>query len=183
MSLDELRQYGSDSSSGSESGDSDDGSNCSQGNADRNATEAESGDDGIEAQKFDEQSENGSDVSAEHTPARPSKRQPFTQRSDDADLPNLVDESSDEDCAKETDEETASFRVRKCGFRRPRLQWEHVQTWNKDHVSKNDYEGEVARILAKSLQGAKYEVTPKFNARAISDWRYKTVSPFRFLCM
>ena len=101
MPLDELRQYGSDSYSGRGSGDSDDGSNldplnCSQGNADRNATEAESGDDGSEAQKFDEQSENGSDDSSEHTPAQPSKRQPFTQRSDDADLPDLVDEASDE---------------------------------------------------------------------------------------
>jgi hypothetical protein len=124
--------------------------------------------------------------SAEHTPAQSSKRQPFTQRSDDADLPDLVADSSGEECAEETNEETASFRVRKCGFRRPRLQWEHVQTWNRDHVSKNDYEGEDARILAKSLEDAKYEVTPKFNARAISDWRYigyKTVSPFRFLCM
>jgi hypothetical protein len=64
MPLDELRQYGSDSSSGRESGNSDDGSNCLQGNADRNATEAESGDDGSEAQKFDEQSENGSDDSS-----------------------------------------------------------------------------------------------------------------------
>ena len=183
MLLDKSLLNGSDSSADSNSGESDDESNRSQGNVDRYATEAESGDDGTEAQKFNEQSENGSDDSAEHTPAQASKRQPFTQRCDDEDLPDLIAESSDEECAEATDEETASFRVRKSGFRRPRLQWQHVQTWNRDHITKHDYEGEVARILAKSLQDAKYEVTPKFNARAISNWRYKTVSPFRFLCM
>jgi hypothetical protein len=187
MPLDKSLLNGSDSSAGSSSvippPESDDESNCSQGNADPYATHGESGDDGTDAQKFDEQSENGSDYSSQHTPAQRSKRQPFTQRRDDEDLPDLVDESSDEDCAEATDEDTASFRVRKSGFRRPPHQWQHVQTWNRDHVTKHDYKGEVARILAKSLQDAKYEVTPKFNARAISDWRYKTVSQVRFLCM
>jgi phage baseplate assembly protein W len=177
MPLDKSLLNGSDSCAGSSSGESDDEGNCSARQADPNATDAESGDDGTGAQKFDEQSDNGSDISSEHTPAQKSKQAPFTQRRDyDSDIPDLVDESSDEECADATDEETASFRVRKSGFTRPRLQWQVVQTWNRDHVSQRDYEAEVARILARSLQDAKYEVTPKFNARAISDWRYKTVS-------
>jgi hypothetical protein len=177
MPLDKSLLNGTDSSAGSSSGESDDEGNCSQGRADPYATDAESGDDRTDAQKLDGQSGNGSDDSSQHTPAQRSKTDRFTQRRDyDSDIPDLVDESSDEECADATDEETASFRVRKSGFKRPRLQWQHVQTWNREHVTKHDYEGEVARILARSLQDAKYEVTPKFNARAISDWRYKTVS-------
>jgi hypothetical protein len=138
MPLDKSLLNGSESSAGCSSGESEDEGNCSRDRADPNATDAESEDDGTGAQKLDEQSENGSDYSSEHTPAQRSKRE----------------------CADATDEETASFRVRKSGFRRPRLQWQHVQTWNREHVSQHDYEAEVARILARSLQDAKYEVTP-----------------------
>jgi len=177
MPLDQSLLNGSDSSGGSNAGESDDDGNSAKGKSDPNATDAESGDDRSEAQKSDGQSGNGSDDSSQHTPAQRSKTERFTQRRDyDSDIPDLVNESSDEDCADATDEDTASYRVRKSGFKRPRLQWQHVQTWNKDHVSQHDYEAEVARILARSLQDAKYEVTPKFNARAISDWRFKTVS-------
>ena len=106
---------------------------------------------------------------------------PFTQRGDE--LPDLVSESDDDDCAEETDEETLESGVGKSEIRRPRVDWEHVSTWNKDQVSRDDYEGEIARILAKSLQDAKYVVTPKYNPRAISDFRFKTVCPFRFVLM
>ena len=104
---------------------------------------------------------------------------PFTQRGDE--LPDLVPESDDDDCAEETDGETLESGVGKSEIRRPRVDWEHVSTWNKDQVSRDDYEGEIARILAKSLQDAKYAVTPRYNSRAISEFRYKTVSPFQFV--
>ena len=82
--------------------------------ADGNATDQESGEDGDEAQESDEQSENGEDDSSEHTPAQKSKRAPFTQLS--ADEPSdLVDESDDEDRAEETDEETlaAHYKIQR----------------------------------------------------------------------
>jgi hypothetical protein len=39
----------------------------------------------------------------------------------------------------------------KRGFKRPRLQCELVSSWNKHHVAQEDYEGEIARIMAKSM--------------------------------
>jgi hypothetical protein len=45
-------------------------------------------------------------------------------------------------------------------------------------VAQDDFEGEIARMMAKSLYDAKTNVTPKFNARAISDFRFKTVRLF-----
>ncbi len=75
-----------------------------------------------------------------------------------------------------------SGRGRRRGFKRPRIQWELVSSWNKDHVTPDDYQGEIARIIAKSMRDAKIEVTPKYNARAISDFRFKTVRHCRFVC-
>ena len=65
--------------------------------------------------------------------------------------------------------------TRKRGFKRPRIQWDLVSSWSKTHVALDDIEGEIARIMAKSLYDAKTNVTPKYNARAISDFRFKTV--------
>ena len=114
MPLDDLQQYGRNSSSSSDSGESDDDANCSQPKADGNATDSESGEDGDQAQQSDEQSENGEDDSSEHTPAQKSKRAPFTQLSAD-EPPDLVDESDDEDRAEETDEETlaAHYKIQR----------------------------------------------------------------------
>jgi hypothetical protein len=50
------------------------------------------------------------------------------------------------------------------------------------HVSPDNYQGENARIMAKSMHDAKTEVTPKYNARATSDFRFKTVRHCRFVC-
>ena len=50
------------------------------------------------------------------------------------------------------------------------------------HVSPDDYQGEIARIMAKSMHDAKTEITLKYNARAISDFRLKTVRYGRFVC-
>ena len=75
MPLDDVELYGSGSTTTSDSAESDIDANRPQGNADCNATEAESGDDGNEAQKFDEQRENSSDDdnSSKHTHAQKSK--------------------------------------------------------------------------------------------------------------
>ena len=61
MPLDDLELYGSGSTTTSNSAESDVDANRPQGNADCNATDAESGDDRSEAQKFDEQRANSSD--------------------------------------------------------------------------------------------------------------------------
>ena len=181
MPLDDLQQYGRNSSSSSDSGQSDDDANCSKHKADGNATDSESGEDGDEAQQSDEQSENGGYDSSQHTPAQKSKRAPFTQHSADH-LPDLVHESDDEDCAEASDEETLAARYTiPSQIKRPRVEWEHVTSWSRHQVSKDDYEGEIARIMAKSLSDARHVVTPKYNPRAISDFRFKTVSPIRFL--
>ena len=181
MPLAELLKPEAIAASGSESGESDDNANCSQTEADGNATDPESGEDGDEAQESDEQSENGEDDSSEHTPAQKSKRAPFTQHSADH-LPDLVHESDDEDCAEASDEETLSARYTiPSQIKRPRVEWEPVTSWSRYQVSKDDYEGEIARIMAKSLSDARHVVTPKYNPRAISDFRFKTVSPIRFL--
>ena len=168
MPLDDLELYGSGLTTSSHSAESDVDANRPQGNADCNATEAESG-------------ENSSDYdnSSEHTPAQKSKRQPFTQRS--VEHSEAVPESDAEELAEETDDETLAARVSKSGIRRPRLDWEHVSTWNRAQVAPDDYEGEIARIMAKSLHDAKYAVTPRYNSRAISEFRYKTVSQFHFV--
>jgi hypothetical protein len=183
MPLAELLNPEAAAASGSESGESDDDANCSQPKADGNATDPESGDEARGSQKSDEQSENGEDDSSEHTPAQKSKRQPepFTQHGDEP--PALVGESDDEDRAEETDEETLAARLDKSQIKRPRVEWEHVSSWSRKQVSQDDYEGEIARIMAKSLNDAKHVVTPKYNPQAISYFRFKTVSPFRFLSM
>ncbi len=67
---------------------------------------------------------------------------------------------------------------RKRGFKRPRIQWELVSSWNKSHVAPEDYQGDIARIMARSMHDAKTEITPKYNARAISNFRFKTVRAF-----
>ncbi len=46
------------------------------------------------------------------------------------------------------------------------------------HVALDDIEGGIARIMAKSLYDAKTNVTLKFNALAISNFRFKTVRLF-----
>ena len=78
----------------------------------------------------------------------------------------------------ERDELYGSTRYKR-GFKRPRLQWELVSSWNKDHVAQADYEGEIARIMAKSMHDARLEVTPRYNASAISDFRFKMVRAFQ----
>jgi hypothetical protein len=47
-------------------------------------------------------------------------------------------------------------------------------------VAQEDYEEENARNMAKSLWDSKTAVTPKYNANAISDFRYKTVRALQF---
>ena len=42
-------------------------------------------------------------------------------------------------------------------------------------MAPDDNQGEIARIMAKSVHDAKLEVTPRYNPRAISDFRFKTV--------
>ena len=101
---------------------------------------------GVKRKKFDEQRENRSDDdnSSEHTPAQKSKRQPFAQRDQENSV--AVPESDAEELAEGTEDETLASRVSKSAIRRPRLDWEHVSTWNRAQVAPDDYEGEIARI-------------------------------------
>ncbi len=47
-------------------------------------------------------------------------------------------------------------------------------------MTPDDYQGEIARIMVKSMYDAKLEVTPRYNARAIFDFRFKTVRALLF---
>jgi hypothetical protein len=69
---------------------------------------------------------------------------------------------------------------RKTGFRRPRIQWTNVSSWNTDQIPESAVQDEISRIMAASLADAKVEVTPKANEKAISHFRLKTVRQFQF---
>ncbi len=167
MPLEDLDEYGSDSGSSSQSPNSEKVPKSPRDDSDSNATEAES----IE-RSGDEQSDDGrSDDSDQHTPAQKSKR-----RCSPAASSALDDDNGPSDSESILSERDDLFPKRyKRGFKRPRLVWELVSSWSKDHVTPDDIEGEIARIMAKSMHDAKLEVTPKYNSRAISDFRLKTV--------
>ena len=65
---------------------------------------------------------------------------------------------------------------RNTGFRRPRIQWTNVASWNTNQNPQAHSYQEIARIMASSMADAKVNVTPKHNEKAISHFRLKTVS-------
>ncbi len=52
--------------------------------------------------------------------------------------------------------------------------------WSLLHVSQEDINGEIARIMEKSMENANISVTPKQNAKAIAGFRQKTVTILLF---
>jgi hypothetical protein len=58
---------------------------------------------------------------------------------------------SDSECDISDRDELYDKKTRKRGFKRPRIQWDRVSSWSKMHVAQDDIEGEIARIMAKSL--------------------------------
>jgi hypothetical protein len=168
MPLEGMNAYDSDASSSIDPHGTDvapDSLQCSQ---DENATEADSNDEGrSEAQKFDGQQSD----SDQHTPAQKSKRLLAVSPASE-----IVEESGDgasdlESFGTDQDELRGSSGRRR-GFKRQRIEWELVSSWNKDHwhVAQEDYEGEIARIMAKSLWDSKTAVSLKYNTKAISDF-------------
>jgi len=119
-----------------------------------------------------------SNDSSTHTPAQKPKRRRFPSTSPcrspsplpmDPELePINYDSLSD------------STPRRKTGFRRPRIQWTNVSSWNTDQIPESAVQDEISRIMAASLADAKVEVTPKANEKAISHFRLKTVRLFQF---
>ncbi len=65
----------------------------------------------------------------------------------------------------------------KTGFRRPRLHWAPVASWNLEHNTEEAVFQEISIILAASVADAQVSVTPKHNLKAISHFRLKQVSP------
>jgi len=174
MPLEGLDGYGSDSGSSIQSSNSEAVPKTPRDDSDSNATEAESID-----RSGDEQSDDGrSDDSDQHTPAQKSKRRcsPAASSALDDDIGPYGSDS----ILSERDDLFVPKPRYKRGFKRPRIQWELVSSWNKDHVAADDYQGEIARIMAKSMHDAKLEVTPRYNSRAISDFRFKTVRALLF---
>ena len=145
-----------------------------QGSQDQNATEADSNDEGSEAQKFD-----GLSDSDQHTPAQKSKRLRAVSPASEI-FEESGDGASDLESFGTDRDELRGSSGRRRGFKRPCIEWELVSSWNKDHVAQEDYEGEIARIMAKSLMDSKTAFSPKYNPNAISNFRYKTVRSLRF---
>ncbi len=168
MPLEDLDEYGSDSGSSIQSRNSETGPKSPRDDCDSNATEAES----IERSRNEESDDGRSDDSDQHTPVQKSKRRCSPAAS--SALHDDVGPSDSESILSERDDLFEPKRYKR-GFKRPRLEWELVSSWSKDHVTPDDIEGEIARIMAKSMHDAKLEVTPKYNSRAISDFRLKTV--------
>ena len=65
---------------------------------------------------------------------------------------------------------------RKTGFRRPRIKWANVASWNTEQNTGAHIYQEMARIMASTMANAKVEVTPKHNEKAISHFRLKAVA-------
>ena len=166
MPLEGLDEYDRDSGSSIQSCNSEAVPKTPRDDSDSNATEAESIDRSGDEQSYDVRS----DDSDQHTPAKKSKRRcsPAASSAHDDD----VGPSDSESILSERDDLFGPKRYKR-GFKRPRILWELVSSWNKDHVAPDDYQGEIARIMAKSMHDAKLEVTPRYNPRAISDFRFK----------
>jgi hypothetical protein len=116
--------------------------------------------------------------SASHTPAQKSKRRLPNPQKSKRRLPNPRTPSDSEEFDIERDELYPPQR--KTGFSRPRTLWNNVAEWNLQHNNQEDIDGEIARIMAKSMKDAQVNVTPKTNSHAISDFRLKQV---RIVCM
>jgi hypothetical protein len=100
--------------------------------------------------KFDELSD--STDSSNHTPAQRSKRQRSTPERRQSKY-GLSDHQT------QSAKNLLDARTRKRGVKRPRIQWDLVSSWKKMHVAQDEYEGEIARITAKSLYDAEINLT------------------------
>ena len=179
MSLDGLRQYGSDYGGSSDDDRRDEVPNSSSGDDANDNADPDSADDRavkkIRAEDLYSSDDcNQSDSSSLHTPAQKSKRA-FTPPRFQKDY--LVPPSDSDTQDRDRDDLFfGSSPRRKRGFKRIRSQWDNVMSWSLLHVSQDDINGEIARIMAKSMEDANISVTPKHNSRAVSHFRQKTVS-------
>ncbi len=62
------------------------------------------------------------------------------------------------------------------GFKRPRINWVDVSSWNTDQIQEPTVQDDIERIMAGSLADAKVEVTPRSNEKAIAHFQLKAVS-------
>ncbi len=75
--------------------------------------------------------------------------------------------------------ETNNFLILR--FKRVHAKWEKVASWSS--MTEEDIRTEGARILAKWMEDANNPVTPKQNAKAVSQFRQKTVNSPDFNCI
>ena len=115
-----------------------------------------------------------SDDSSSHTPAQKPKRRRHLSMSPPKSPSPIPPEPELEPF--QYDSLSYSAPRRKTGFRRPRIQWTNVASWNTDQTPQAHIYQEIARIMASSMADAKVDVTPKHNEKAISHFRLKTVS-------
>ena len=114
-----------------------------------------------------------SEDSSSHTPAQKSKRMLLT--SSPAKSQSPIADLSDQE-AGEFDYLSESAPLCKTGFRRQRLRWAPVASWNLEHNTEEAVFQEISRILASSMADAQVSVTPKHNLKAISHFRLKQAS-------
>ncbi len=131
MPLEGMNAYDSDAGSNVDPHGTDVAPDSLQGSEDQNATEVESNDEGSEAQKFDGQQSD----SDQHTPAKKSKRQRAVSLASEG-CDEIGDGASDLESFVTDQDELFGPSGRKRGFKRPRIEWELVSLWNKDHWRK-----------------------------------------------
>jgi hypothetical protein len=156
MPLENLEAYGSDfGSSGhaSNSGDHDEAKTL-QYDTDANTTEAESSDESLTT-ALKRKIRRAIRFGPAHASSK-SKRQRSTPDAQSQVVVGCSDSDDNERGFSDRDDLFGhSGRGRRCGFKRPRIQCELVSSWNKDQVSPDDYQGEIARNMAKSMHDAK----------------------------
>jgi hypothetical protein len=122
----------------------------------------------------DPATEDDSNDSSSHTPAQKSKRRRMLSMSPCRSPSPLPMEAELEPFGY--DSLSDSTPRRRTGFTRPRINWTNVASWSLSANTEEDVLEEIARIMAASMADAKVEVTPKYNQKAISHFRLKTVS-------
>jgi len=122
----------------------------------------------------DPATEDDSNDSSSHTPAQKSKRRRMVSISPCRSPSPLPMEAELEPFGY--DSLSDSTPRRRTGFTRPRINWTNVASWSLSANTEEDVLEEIARIMAASMADAKVEVTLKYNQKAISHFRLKTVS-------
>jgi len=120
-----------------------------------------------------ENDSDNSDDSINHTPAQKSRRRKLSMSPLKSPSPLPMEPELEPFGYDSLSESTPRRRT---GFKRPRINWVDVSSWNTDQIPEPTVQDDIERIMAGSLADAKVEVTPRSNEKAIAHFRLKAVS-------